>query len=251
MKLDRLLLLSGNDIPFPMAQVTIHHPTIKEIAWIGEENFFSGYQTLNISKNLLSEVDKVDLDKLTNFDILIAILGEHNAVMQKNRACVKMVLALLFPQYQISIKRDAIELQLEDSDEKHHLTKDNFDEFQSVIKQLFSLEESDSVQTEFNPEGEMSRRIAEKLKKRQQKLAELKHTDAETVDIIGRYSSILAIGSNLSLTDVLNYTLYQLLDQVKRLALKTDYEIYIQAKMAGAKDLKDPEDWMKDIHSQN
>ena len=249
MKLDRLLLLSGNDIPFPMAQVTIHHPTIKEIAWIGEENFFSGYQTLNISKNLLSEVDKVDLDKLTNFDILIAILGEHNAVMQKNRACVIMVLALLFPQYQISLKRDAIELQLENSDEVHRLTKNNFDEFQSILKQLFSLEEADGIQQDFNPEGEMSKKIAEKLKKRHQKLAEMSKSDSESLNIIGRYSSILAIGSQLSLTDVLNYTLYQLLDQVKRLTLKTDYEIYIQAKMAGAKDLKDPEDWMKDIHS--
>jgi hypothetical protein len=27
------------------------------------------------------------------------------------------------------------------------------------------------------------------------------------------------------------------------------YDIYIQAKMAGAKDLKEVEDWMKDIHS--
>lgn len=249
MKLDRLLLLSGNDIPFPEAQISIHHPTIKEIAWVGEESFFNGYQTLNISKNLLSEVDKVDLDKLTNFDILIAILGEHNAVMQKNRACVKMVLALLFPQYQISIKRDAIELQLENSDDIHRLTKDNFDEFQSVIQQLFSLEEADGIQKDYNPEGEMSKRIAEKLKKRHQKLAEMKQSDADAIDIIGRYSSILAIGSNLSLTDVLNYTLYQLLDQIKRLTLKTDYEIYVQAKMAGAKDLKDPEDWMKDIHS--
>lgn len=251
MKLDKLLLLSGNDIPFPEAQLSIHHPTIKEIAWIGEENFFNGYQTLNISKNLLSEVDKVDLDKLTNFDILIAILGEHNAVMQKNRACVIMVLALLFPQYQISLKRDAIELQLENSDEVHRLTKNNFDEFQSILKQLFSLEEADGIQQDFNPEGEMSKKIAEKLKKRHQKLAEMSKSDSESLNIIGRYSSILAIGSQLSLTDVLNYTLYQLLDQVKRLTLKTDYEIYIQAKMAGAKDLKDPEDWMQDIHSKN
>lgn len=251
MRLDRLLLLSGNDIPFPGAQLSIHHPTIQEIAWVGEENFFSGYQTLNISKNLLSEVDKVDLDKLTNFDILIAILGEHNAVMQKNRACVIMVLGLLFPQYQVSVTRDAIELQLENGDERHRLTKDNFDEFQSIIRQLFSLEEADGIQQDFNPEGEMSKRIAEKLRQRHQKLAEMKQSDTDVIDVIGRYASILAVGSHLSLVDIFNYTLYQLLDQVKRLTLKTDYEIFIQAKMAGAKDLKDPEDWMKDIHSKN
>ena len=38
--LNDLLLLSGNDIPFEQAQISIHQPTIKEIAYIGEENFF-------------------------------------------------------------------------------------------------------------------------------------------------------------------------------------------------------------------
>lgn len=34
-----LLLLSGNDIPFMEAQITIHQPTIKEIAYIGRKYF--------------------------------------------------------------------------------------------------------------------------------------------------------------------------------------------------------------------
>ena len=38
--LNDLLLLSGNDIPFIEAQVNIHQPSIKEIAYIGEESFF-------------------------------------------------------------------------------------------------------------------------------------------------------------------------------------------------------------------
>ena len=39
--LNNLLLLAGNDIPFPQAQITIHQPTIKEPGYIGEELFFS------------------------------------------------------------------------------------------------------------------------------------------------------------------------------------------------------------------
>ena len=94
---NELLLLSGNDIPFIEAQVTIHQPTIKEIAYIGEEAFFTGCELINFSKNILSEQDKMNLEDKTNFDILIAILRERNAVMQKNRNCVEMVLALIFP----------------------------------------------------------------------------------------------------------------------------------------------------------
>jgi len=34
--MDELLLLSGNDISFPEAQLTIHQPRLKEIAYITE-----------------------------------------------------------------------------------------------------------------------------------------------------------------------------------------------------------------------
>ena len=39
MKDNDLLFLSGNDIPFVEAQLVIHQPTIKEIAYIGEESW--------------------------------------------------------------------------------------------------------------------------------------------------------------------------------------------------------------------
>ena len=38
--LNNLLLLSGNDIPFFQAQIVIHQPILKEIAYIGEDTFF-------------------------------------------------------------------------------------------------------------------------------------------------------------------------------------------------------------------
>ena len=47
----------------------------------------------------------------------------------------------------------------------------------------------------------------------------------------------------------MKYTVYQLFDEFQRFELKTGYDIYFEARMAGAKDLKEPEDWMKDIHS--
>ena len=40
--IDELLLLSGNDIPFPIAGITIHQPKLKEIALINEDTFWRG-----------------------------------------------------------------------------------------------------------------------------------------------------------------------------------------------------------------
>ena len=240
-----LLLLSGNDIPFIQAQITIHQPTIKEIAYIGEENFFTGCQLLNFSKNILSEEDKVNLENRTNFDILIAILREQNAVMQKNRNCVNMVLALVFPEYEISFEKDYIKLKKEN--EEHKIDNSNYEEFKSVISSVFSFGNSKDSKPDFNPSGDLAKKIAEKLNKRHQKLAEVK--PAQKVDILSRYVSILSVGEQKDMNALLNYTTYQLFDEFKRYELKMGHDIYVQAKMAGAKDLKEVEDWMQDIHS--
>lgn len=42
--IDGLLLLSGNDIPYYGAGLSVRQPTIKEVAYLGEENFFAGYE---------------------------------------------------------------------------------------------------------------------------------------------------------------------------------------------------------------
>ena len=240
-----LLLLSGNDIPFVPAQITIHQPTIKEIAYLGEEAFFTGCQLLNFSKNILSEEDKLNLEERTNFDILIAILREQNAVMQKNRNCVNMVLALIFPEYEISFEKDCIKLKKEN--EEHKIDNSNYEEFKSVISSVFSFGNSKDSKPDFNPSGDLAKKIADKLKKRHQKLAETK--PAQKVDILSRYVSILTVGQQKDMNALLNYTTYQLFDEFKRYELKMGHDIYVQAKMAGAKDLKEVEDWMQDIHS--
>ena len=216
-----LLLLSGNDIPFAPAQITIHQPTIKEIAYIGEEAFFTGCQLLNFSKNILSEEDKVNLEDKSNFDILIAILREQNAVMQKNRNCVDMVLALIFPEYEISFEKDCIKISKEN--EEHKIDNSNYEEFKSVISSVFSFGNSKDSKPDFNPSGDLAKKIAEKLNKRHQKLAEAK--PAQKVDILSRYVSILSVGEQKDMNALLNYTTYQLFDEFKKYELKMGHDI--------------------------
>jgi hypothetical protein len=48
---------------------------------------------------------------------------------------------------------------------------------------------------------------------------------------------------------LMNYTIYQLFDEFKRYQLKLNWEITLKARLAGAKDVQDAEDWMEDIHS--
>jgi len=244
--IDGLLLLSGNDIPFFGAGLSIHQPTLKEIAYLGEENFFTGYEWINISKNILSEEDKINLEQQTDFDILIAILGEHNAVMLKNRNCVEMVLALLFPEYQISFERDRINFIKED-EEIHSINNDNFIEFKQIFNTMFPIRE-DSKNKDYNPSGELAKKIASKLARGRQKAAAAKGIKNQKIDVLARYLSILTVGQKKDMNNYLNYTVYQLFDEQKRFVLKSGYDMYIKAKLAGAQDLKEVEDWMQDIH---
>lgn len=239
-----LLFLSGNDIPFIEAQITIHQPTIKEIAYIGEEAFFIGCELINFSKNNLSEEDKINLENKTNFDILIAILRERNAVMQKNRNCLEMVLALIFPTYSFEIKSQ--EILLEKDSEVHSINNENFEQFKKIFNRMFDFEKN--IEENYNPGGDMAKRIAEKLNERHQRLAKEKQ-EKKKIDILSRYISILSVGEQKDINSLLQYTVYQLYDEFERYRLKNDYDIYLKASLAGAKDLKEVEDWMKDIHS--
>ena len=46
------------------------------------------------------------------------------------------------------------------------------------------------------------------------------------------------------MNELMNYTIYQIKDEFKRFQLKQGYDIYLKAKLAGAQDLEEVENWM-------
>lgn len=245
--LNELLLISGNDIPFPDAQLTIHQPTIHEIAYIGEETFYTGCEFLRFSKDNLEDEDKIRLENYNNFDVLMSIINEQNITIQKSKICVLMVLSLIFPDYKINIEERCFSFEKE-GEEKHEINNKNFDNFLSILNEMFCLKNGENGNTDYNPSGSIAKKIANKLKKRHQKLAEMEKIGK--IAVISRYVSILAVGEQKDINSFMQYTVYQLFDEFKRYELKMNWDIYLQAKMAGAKDLKEVDDWMKDIHSE-
>ena len=103
---------------------------------------------------------------------------------------------------------------------------------------------------EYNVQGEMAKKIAEKFKKRRQQLAKLKGSQQTKIAIFSRYISILTVGQHKDMNSFMKYTVYQLFDEFQRYELKSSYDAYFKARLAGAKDLEEPEDWKKDIHEQ-
>jgi len=50
----RLALMCGTDIPIPECQLIVHQPRLREIALIGDSDFFTGVQTLSVNKNMIA-----------------------------------------------------------------------------------------------------------------------------------------------------------------------------------------------------
>lgn len=246
--INELLLLSGNDIPIEEINLLLHPPTIKEIAYIGEDKFFSGCEFLRFTKDKLSSEDRNRLENISNFEIIMSIMREKNPSVQINKTCAQMVLSLLFPTYQIQI--DIENLKIIFTQEKDNLTfelnKNNYDKFIEALNEILCLGGGSS---DYKPSGSLARQIADKLRDRQAKLAAAKGMDNQKIAILSRYVSILAVGENKDMNSLLNYTTYQLFDEFKRYQLKIAWDIHIKAQLAGAKDLQEVDDWMEDIHS--
>ena len=237
---NELLLLSSNDIPFLEAQVNIHQPTLSEISLIGEESFFSGCQFLNFSKSILNLEDKTDLEDRSDFEIFMSIMCSSEKLDYKNNAM--MVLTLLFPTSQIKLMPN--ELALMNKNGLSRINSSNFDVFKDIIVSMFGLNDLDTGGG-YNPADSRAAKIAEKLKKAKNRKAQ---DSPHKVAILSRYVSILTVGEQKDINDFMHYTVFQLKDEFKRYQMKQSFDMYVQAKMAGAKDLDEVDNWMDDIH---
>ena len=238
----RLALMCGIDIPIPELQLTIHQPTIKEIAYIGEQDFFMGAQTLQISKKMFVK-DSSLLENTTNFQIFMTIMSEKETVDKKTS--VLTVFQILFPQYKVSITPRSLMFI---KDNKTIMIDDtNFDTLQEYIKMVFNFSNGPMDQTSFNPADEKAREIAEKLMRGRQRVAAQKGEGNSSV--LTQYVSTLTVGLNsMSLQDVMNLTIYQMYDLVERYMLYVNWDLDIRTRLAGGKPDQQPDNWMKNIH---
>ena len=238
----RLALMAGTDIPIPECQLVLHQPKIKEIAFIGEKEFFMGAQCLNIRKSMISQGESLLADT-NNFQIFMTVMAEPSEVEKKE--AVKQVLQLLFPSYKVSFTPRS--LLFVGTELTATVDEMNFDALQQVVRQALCVNSGPMDQQTFNPANEKAREIAEKLMRGRQRVAALKGED--NASIFAQYLSILTVGlESMSLQDCLNLTMYQLFDLMERYSLYVNWDIDIRSRLAGGKPDSKPDNWMKNIH---
>ena len=238
----RLALMCGTDIPVPECKLIIHQPRIKEIALIGETDFFAGIQCLCLNKAMFVK-DESLLQNTNNFQIFMTIMQEKEAAEKK--IAVQSVCTLLFPDYKISFTPRS--LMFMGKDEIIRIDENNFEYLQSILNSVCCLRSGPMDQQSFNPADAKAREIAEKLMRGRQRVAAQKGD--VNVSIFSQYLSILTVGlHSMSLKDAMDLTIFQLYDLIERYTLYMNWDIDIRSRMAGGKPDHEPEDWMKNIH---
>ena len=238
----RLGLMCGIDLPIPECKVIIHQPKIKEIAHLGEKEFFIGVQTLCLDKKFMIS-DKALLETTNNFQIFMTIMSEKQTADKK--ISVQQLFQLIFPNYKLSFTPRT--LILSGKDGMSIIDESNFEYLQSMVSNIFCLRSRSGAQDSFNPADEAAKKIAEKLMRGRQRVAEQK--GEADVSILSQYLSILTIGiPSMSLQNLMDLTIYQIYDLIERYNLYVNWDIDIKSRLAGAKPENKPDNWMKNIH---
>ena len=238
----RLALMCGTDIPAPELQTTIHQPTIKEISYLGEQEFFVGLQTLMVNKSLIAQGNSL-LESTTNFQIFMTIMKEQETKDKKE--AVVAFCQLIFTKTQVIFTPTSIILNKEG--QQTLIDENNFEFLQDYLKDIFCINSNATSQITFNPADAKAKEIADKLMRGRQRVAEQKGETNSSA--FGRYVSILTVGLNsMSLSDAINLTMYQMYDLVERYTLYLNWDLDIRSRLAGAKPDSKPDDWMKNIH---
>lgn len=242
--------MTGVDIPIPDLQTVIHQPTIREISYIGELDYFATLQMFCFNRNtIISAEGNSHLSQMSNFQIFMTLMTDPSIADRTQRMNNMLsILTILFPGYTAQLLPHS--LYFNNPATKHNFTLDenNFDMFRDLLSEVAGINNSTGGQnSNFNPKGKKAAEIAAKLMRGRAKAA---HDKGQSLDgVLARYVSILTVGlPSMSLNECLSLTVYQLYDLIERYGLHTGWDLDIRSRLAGGKPDDKPDDWMKDIH---
>lgn len=231
-KIDPLKLMAGVPIFIEEINLNINQPKIRDIAVLGEIQFYQSLSYFLMTKDKL----KIDAD-ISDFDLFMKIINQENSI-QKD---VSDIFILVIDGLQ-SIKFYDTFIIINILGQECIIDEPKFSLIKETLVEVFCLDNKE-VAEDLNPANKQARDIAEKIKKRRLQLS----TDnkGKNDQIFAHLVSVLSTGSNnFNLEDCLNLTVYQILNLIKRYFLYDEHHKQIQALLQGAKDIELAE-WTK------
>jgi hypothetical protein len=234
MIIDKLKLMSGVPIALHELGLSINQPKLKDIALMGEADFFKNISYFLVSKTKLNIPIEV-----SDFDLFMYFINQDESL----QASISDIFILIIDGLE-SIKFYDSFIIVNALGHECIIDEPKFLIIKETLIQIFCLE-SQGKTSDLNPANKLAQEIADKLKKRQQQLSA--ESPKQQSDIFSDLISILSIGTNaLSIEDCLNLTVFQIYNLIKRFTMYQEHNRQIQALIQGAKDIELVE-WTKQI----
>ena len=245
------LMLSGQQVLIPGANLFITQPTINQIVTFGEDDFLIAVSLLGNTKRLIERIKQgnSELQMYPDFQLLMIVLQEDLSV----RMLVENLFTLIFPNYLIQIEQAAINFLVQNEEDEDgqpllvgQIHPYNFEAFQNMLYDLFEPKGSKD-EPDFQPANEAAAAIAAKLQKGREKRAEQRGPQS----LFGVYCSILSIGLNIDINILYNYTPFQLYDAYNRYVSKMESDFYMRVSTMPFMDtskMDRPEEWTRNLY---
>lgn len=235
--------MAGVDIPVPELGLTLRQPKIKDIAILGESDYFLALSIFRMSKETL----KIQNDNVTDWSIFNEaqsqqIEGTNVKVLLSN------FLQLFSPTKLIIGPRS---LLIQSGESIVNVEPEQFTDYQKLVLQIGGASLLTTPQEEFKPKNKRAAEIAEKMKKARAKVAALQ-PKPKSKGFLGRYVRGVAAVTSNSIEQVTNMTLLQLNDIMQTYLAWESYDLEIRSRLAGAKGDDKLEHWiMRSIDKEN
>ena len=239
MSLNTNNLITGSKVFLEELGTYIHQPTVKQA--LDEQCFI---RMLNIFTSDLSEfIDGETSASL--FEIILYVIIKDAEDDRSKQWDLARFFKVIMPDYNIdNLSEDGLKLFSPNEGKTITIGNENFDIFREALIKIFRLEKGGKG-SDFNPADDRAKEIAEKLKKARNIVAQQKKEQPPT---ISDYITILAVGLQMDIRDLLELTLYQLFSLLERFNLYTTFKMDCDLKLAGGSGLDSVEYWAKSIN---
>ena len=246
------LYLSGQPVLIPDCNIYITQPKIKDVVLFGEDEFLIVVNLLGHTENLVKQMKEGNpqLESISDFQLLLIVMREEPTINNS----IKNFLELVFPDYKIKIEDASIDFYITQEEEEFiggRVFAFNFEKFQQIINDLFEPKMNADDEPEYDPANDLAAEIAEKIKKGRERRKQAMAKNEGPQSLFGRYTSILAIGMQMSISVFYDYTPFQLYDAFMRYFSKVSNDLYTKVSTTPLMDvskMEQPEDWVRNLY---
>jgi hypothetical protein len=209
------------NLPIYVDKIPIYSPVLLTIAELDQDKYAQMVNNCIISKELIIEDLKKEINGVMNYDLLLSMIGNRDNFLNEFLDSF-----FYFTKEKIHIASSMYTKDIVFTNGKLELNRNNYDEFIKAIKYVNCLGDTEEEELD-----EFDRLLLE----REKKVQEAFNKNTEHIYLVDLVSAVANIeGNGLNIINIWQLNIYQFYEQMQRGQLKEQYDIAIKQLLAGA-----------------